>query len=148
MKLLLIPFLVTLIDADTIRYQGVSYRLALADAFEYRQTCTRRGKTYRCGLSAMRFVRRKFGGRTWHCELTGRKTSRRTGNRPIIICRVNGKDVAEGLIRGGWALLDERFAKQHPIIARRYRAAQGEAKAARRGVWAGTFVEPWVWRRR
>jgi endonuclease YncB( thermonuclease family) len=44
------------------------------------------------------------------------------------------------MVRQGWAVV---FG-----YGRNYRAEQAEAKAAKRGIWAGTFTTPAEWRQR
>ena len=43
------------------------------------------------------------------------------------------------MVEKGWALAE-------PSRGLRYEAEQAGARAARRGLWAGRFVAPWVWR--
>lgn len=44
------------------------------------------------------------------------------------------------MVRQGHAIAYRRYAED-------YVAAEGEAKAAKRGIWAGTFQDPQDWRR-
>lgn len=55
--------------------------------------------------------------------------------------RADGRDVNGWLVRQGWALDWPRYSRGA------YAAAQPEARAAGRGVWAGAFVASWDWRR-
>ncbi len=52
-----------------------------------------------------------------------------------LIYNVNARLVYEG-----WALAYRRYSKK-------YVPEEDEAKAAKRGMWAGEFVAPWDWRR-
>ena len=50
------------------------------------------------------------------------------------------EDVGGWLVEQGWALAFRRYGKQYvPVEAR--------ARAARRGLWSGSFVPPWAWRK-
>ncbi len=61
--------------------------------------------------------------------------------RSVAVCMVDGKDVGELMVRSGWALDFRRYSKGA------YAAAEAQAREAKRGMWAGSFVEPWNWRR-
>jgi hypothetical protein len=52
--------------------------------------------------------------------------------------RSDGSDVNAWLVQQGWALATG-FVKM-------YESEQDEAEAATRGIWAGTFTQPWKWR--
>ena len=45
----------------------------------------------------------------------------------------------DAMVRAGWAVAYTRHGQDHA-------AAQDEARAARRGVWQGTFQTPEAWR--
>jgi endonuclease YncB( thermonuclease family) len=50
----------------------------------------------------------------------------------------DGSDINAWMVRQGWALA---------YYSEAYRTEEDEAHAARRGVWAGSFIPPWEWRR-
>jgi hypothetical protein len=60
--------------------------------------------------------------------------------RAVAICTVAGVDLAEWLVKNGVALDWPKYSKGN------YAAAQDEAKRAERGIWSGSFVEPWRYR--
>jgi Staphylococcal nuclease homologue len=62
-------------------------------------------------------------------------------DRRIGICFVEGKELNEWLVRQGWALNFEPYAKG------RYLAAQRDAEKNHRGMWKGCFAAPWDIRR-
>jgi endonuclease YncB( thermonuclease family) len=51
----------------------------------------------------------------------------------------DGTDLNAWLVRQGWALASG--------FTRAYASEEAEAKAQRRGIWAGSFVAPRGWRR-
>src|SRR5437868_1333649 len=55
-------------------------------------------------------------------------------------CSVAGIDLGEWLVRNGLALDWPQYSKG------RYAAAQREADQAGRGMWVGSYVEPWLYR--
>src|SRR5262249_19636035 len=61
--------------------------------------------------------------------------------RMIATCTVGGRDMAEAMVRAGWALDVARYS------GGRYAAAEAEARAAKRGIWEGSFAAPASWRR-
>ncbi|MBJ7484352.1 MAG: thermonuclease family protein [Brevundimonas sp.] len=127
----------SVIDGDTLDMQGQRIRLWAVDAPEGRQTCDRAGVTYRCGQEAANALDRYIGGRPVRCAERDRDRYRRI----VARCSVGGRDL------GGW-LVREGLAVRYPEYAgRSYMVEEAAARVARRGIWAGTFVRPWDWRR-
>jgi len=60
--------------------------------------------------------------------------------RTVATCSVGGADLGDWLVRNGLALDWPQYSK------RKYESAQGDAEQAGRGMWAGTYVEPWLFR--
>jgi endonuclease YncB( thermonuclease family) len=58
----------------------------------------------------------------------------------VASCAVNGTDVAEWLVRQGLALDWPRYSHG------RYATAEADAHRNERGIWAGSYVEPWHFR--
>jgi endonuclease YncB( thermonuclease family) len=51
----------------------------------------------------------------------------------------NGVDISRRLVSAGWAPAYRRYSMD-------YVDAEDEARRAKRDVWRGGFVKPWVWR--
>jgi len=124
------------IDGDTIVISDTHIRLEGIDAPESDQTCTDPiGKTWPCGKTAANQLREHIRGE----ELTCQRRALDKYNRVIAVCTLpDGSDINAWLVRQGWALAYG--------FARTYEFEEAEAKAAKRGVWAGTFVSPVQWR--
>jgi endonuclease YncB( thermonuclease family) len=124
------------IDGDTIEISGTRIRLESIDAPEWEQTCTDpKGKTWPCGRLAMSELRAHIRGQELTCS--GRAFDRY--QRVLAVCSLpDGSDVNAWMVRQGWALA-YGFAKT-------YATEEAEAQAAKRGIWAGSFVPPWQWR--
>ncbi|MGH6770325.1 MAG: thermonuclease family protein [Xanthobacteraceae bacterium] len=124
------------VDGDSLEIAGQRIRIASIDAPERDQSCrTADGKTYRCGEVAARALAEIIARRVVTCiPLTHDRY-----DREVAVCTVDGRDLAEALVRGGHAL---GYARSN-----RYAAAEREAREARRGLWAGSFESPATWRR-
>ncbi|WP_338307210.1 thermonuclease family protein [Bradyrhizobium sp. TM233] len=128
----------TVIDGDTLEIHGNPIRLWGIDAPEHDQLC--RGEDslqYRCGAKAANELHRFIGARTVACLAVN---SDRYG-RTVASCSVGGVDLAKWLVVHGHALDWPRYSKH------RYEQEQKEAEKVEIGIWAGSFVEPWRYRR-
>jgi hypothetical protein len=56
--------------------------------------------------------------------------------RIVAVCFVGATDINREMVRRGWAIEFKRYSDG------RYSASEAEAKAAKAGLWAGTFDEP------
>lgn len=127
------------IDGDTLAAAGTErLRLHGIDAPEAAQTCLRDGRAYACGARAREAMAAIIGSGVLSCDSLG---SDRYGRR-IVRCRnAEGTDIAGALVRQGWALAFRRFSDD-------YTGQEAAARAARQGLWAGSFDAPWDWRAR
>lgn len=128
-----------MIDGDTIEIAGKRIRLYGIDAPESRQTCIRDAKTSRCGQEAALALSNRVGSEVVVCDDRGRDRYRRV----IAVCRLGGRagpDINAWMVEEGWALAYRRYSRD-------YVKEEGTAEAAKRGLWSGTFEEPWEWRR-
>jgi len=124
------------IDGDSLEIGATSIRLYAVDAPEGRQSCTRNGARWACGEAAAAKLRALVAGRTLVCT---QKDIDRYG-RTVAQCTNGEADLGAELVRAGLALAYRQYGGD-------YVGEEAEAKAARRGVWAGTFTPPWEWRR-
>ncbi|WP_312010395.1 thermonuclease family protein [Bradyrhizobium cenepequi] len=60
--------------------------------------------------------------------------------RTVATCSVDGADIGEWLVRNGLALDWPQHSKG------KYNAAQRDAEYIVRGMWKGSYVEPWLYR--
>ena len=121
----------SVIDGDTIEVRGVRIRMQGIDAPESSQTCERDGQPYRCGQQAANFLDGLVGGQTVRCL---EETKDKYG-RTVAVCFIAGADVNAQMVEQGWAVAYRQYSTA-------YVPAEDRAKAARKGIWAGTFQVP------
>lgn len=129
----------SVIDGDTIEIHGQRIRLNGIDAPESRQMCEDgASKQYRCGQIAA-FALDDFLAKRRPVSCI--EVDRDRYGRSVAVCTAGGVDIAEWLVKQGHAIDYTRYSGGD------YAAAEAEARAAKRGVWAGTFQKPWEWRK-
>lgn len=127
----------SVIDGDTLEIHGTRIRLWGIDAPESTQLC--RGedsKPYRCGAQAANDLDSFIARRMVSCVPVNLDQYGRT----VATCSVNGVDLGEWLVRSGLALDWPQYSKA------KYDGVQREAEHAGRGIWKGSYVEPWLYR--
>jgi endonuclease YncB( thermonuclease family) len=129
----------SIIDYDKLEIHGTRIRLWGIDAPEATQLC--RGDDslqYRCGAKAATDLDAFVGRRPVSCIPISLDQYRRT----VATCTVGEADLGEWLVRSGLALDWPQYSKG------KYTTAQRDAEHAGRGIWAGSYVEPWLYRAR
>ncbi|PZO74538.1 MAG: nuclease [Mesorhizobium amorphae] len=121
-------------DGDTLRIGDDRYRLVGIDAPELRQVCRLERRQYPCGERSRDELIALVNGARVSCSAEKRDRYRRL----LGSCTANGIDLNRELVRSGWAV----------IYGKGFEAEQAEARAAKRGLWAGTFENPKEWRQR
>jgi endonuclease YncB( thermonuclease family) len=127
----------SIIDGDTLEMHGTRIRLWGIDAPESTQLC--RGddsQQYRCGAKSANDLDAFIAKRPVNCIPISLDQYRRT----VATCSVDGVDLGEWLVSNGLALDWPQYSKG------KYAAAQRDAEHAGRGIWAGSYVEPWLYR--
>lgn len=124
------------IDGDSLRRDGIDFRLHGIDAPELHQTCMdQAGKDYPCGREAQRALSRLIRGATLSCSTID---TDRYG-RIVAACRNGGNDINAEMVRLGWAIAYRKHSQS-------YVDEEKEAHAASRGIWQGSFESPENWR--
>lgn len=120
------------LSGDTIDIGG--HRLVLFDVVAPRADllCREwrgaRQADYPCGAYALAFMASLVAGHPARCVPRGPAAESETAT-----CFVDGRDLAEALIDGGWGVSCGAES--------RYALREEAARAARRGLWSGTFDE-------
>jgi len=123
-------------DGDSFEIRDRAIRLFGVDAPEGRQPCTRDGREWACGEEAARRLRSLVGSGDVTC--TRRDVD--DYGRVVAQCSRGGVDLAAEMARSGLAVAYRRYSSA-------YVDEESEARAARRGIWAGEFTPPEQWRR-
>ncbi|MBP0116261.1 thermonuclease family protein [Bradyrhizobium vignae] len=127
----------SVIDGDTLEIHSARIRLWGIDAPEHDQLCRDENSLqYRCGAKAANELDQFIGSRNVTCSAID---TDRYG-RVVASCSVEGADLAEWLVSHGHALDWPRFSKG------KYDQAQKDAERTGRGIWAGSFAAPWLYR--
>lgn len=126
----------SVIDGDTIELHGERIRLNGIDAPESGQLCEdATGVSDRCGQRAAFALADHIHQKSIRCE--GDKSDRY--GRLIATCYLGNEDLDAWMVSQGWALAFRRYSVK-------YAPEEDDARAARRGIWQGSFQEPWEWR--
>jgi endonuclease YncB( thermonuclease family) len=127
----------SIIDGDTLEIHGVRIRLWGIDAPESSQSCRDEDSSlYRCGAKAANDLDSFIARHPVNCMPMNLDQYGRT----VATCSAGGADLGEWLVHNGLALDWPQFSKG------RYEAAQHDANRAGRGLWKGSYVEPWLYR--
>lgn len=127
------------IDGNTLVVEGQPMRLFGVDAFELQQTCLdRSGEPWHCGVAAKAALAELVQDQAIACTVVDDSQD----DAYVARCTVRDEvDLGGYLVRAGLALADRDAADDYVPL-------EQSAKAAAAGAWGGTFVPPWVWRRR
>jgi endonuclease YncB( thermonuclease family) len=127
----------SVVDGDTLEIHGRRIRLWGIDAPESSQLCRGEDSSqYRCGAQAANDLDAFIARRPVNCSLVNLDPY----GRVVATCSVGGTDLGEWLVRKGLALDWPQYSKG------RYDGAQRAAEHAGRGIWKGSYVEPWLYR--
>ncbi len=139
------------VDGDTLEWRPadcllsrlgiacLSQRLRLygVDAFESTQTCRdAKGVIWPCGAVATERLRQLVAAPGFSCHVDQEFVDRHA--REFAACNSGDRDVGAILVSEGLAFAYGRGAQYLPI--------ETEAKAGKRGAWAGSFVRPQFFR--
>lgn len=127
----------SVIDGDTLEIQGQRFRLFGIDAPEGQQLCKRNGENYRCGKESAFALADMIDRQTVTCE----KQDVDTYHRIVAICYAGKVEINRWMVANGYALAYRHYSD-------RYVSDEINAKAAKRGIWAGSFEKPWNYRHR
>ncbi len=118
-------------DGDSLTIRETRVRLFGIDAPEFDQLCQRGGSKWECGREAADQLSRLVTGRHVFCLPVGTDQHERV----LARCTAGAVDVNRTMVASGYAVAFRRYSTD-------YVTAEDSAKAARRGLWSGTFEMP------
>lgn len=124
----------TTTDGDTLRLNGVTYRLYGIDAPETKQVCA---DDWPAGTLATRRLQVLIGGGNVVCE----KRDQDRYGRTVAVCRANDRDLGAILVREGLAWASVRYSRDYVPL-------EAMAKSEWRGIHAHDCEPAWEWRAR
>jgi len=133
------PQTFSITDGDTLKRDGIRYRLEGMDAPEINQICTLNNKDWECGLAAALYLEQLHGTDGFECENVGQDRYKRILARCYIYKDHKRMDIGSIMVREGYALAYRRYSID-------YIYEEELAKENKRGLWRGKFTKPWEWR--
>jgi endonuclease YncB( thermonuclease family) len=129
------------IDADILQINDTRYRLYGVDAVEASQMCRKPdGTPWPCGQQAIATLSDFLQGREVSCDIW-QGDRRDAYDRQIATCHAGADDLADWLVRNGWAVADPDANRLY-----NYTAVERTAKFLGKGIWSGGFDLPRDWR--
>lgn len=122
----------TITDGDTLRLEGVTYRLYGVDAPETNQVCA---DGWPAGSLATARLQALISGKKVVCE----KRDQDRYGRTVAVCWANGGDLGAILVREGLAWAFVRYSRDYVQL-------EAMAKTDRRGIHAHGCESAWAWR--
>ncbi len=121
------------VEGDILRLAGIEVRLFGIDAPEPGQSCEWGEEAVACGEGATAALAALLQNAWVRCVHRGRDRH----GRILATCHDDqGRDLARAMVAAGWAMAYREYSSA-------YLAPELEARRAVRGIWQGTFVEPW-----
>lgn len=118
-------------DGDSITLGTERIRMRGIDAPEYTQSCRKDGSDYPCGKLARQSLVWLIANRPVSCS----GWQRDRYGRLLGDCKAGDTDLNRAQVQAGWAVAFGDFETEETV-----------ARAAKAGIWAGSFEEPQDWR--
>ena len=125
----------TVVDGSTLEVDGTTFRLADTVAPGRAQICRKGSADWACGEAASRTLQGLIAGRTVKCDALERDLD----GYPLAVCYAGDDELNRAMIASGMAVV-------HWQVGLDYAEVQSVAKAARLGLWASSFDDPYDWR--
>jgi endonuclease YncB( thermonuclease family) len=125
------------LEGDVLRIDGKRVRLWGIDAPEGGQQCLRDGKPWYPAPEATAALGRLVATVS---RIDCTTMDRDRFGRAVALCRSNGVDIGQEMVRKGWAFDFRRYS------GGAYGAVEARARNRKRGVWSADCVPPWTWR--
>ena len=126
---------IKVIDGDSLEIGSKRIRLMGIDAPEYIQQCkNKKGKKYPCGIVSKNHLEKLIDNSDIICKVHKKDQY----DRNLCTCYNGDINLNREMVRTGHAI---------PYLESPYKKEQQEAKQNKRGLWAGRFMQPRLFRR-
>ena len=126
-----------IIDGDTIHIGKNKIRLHGIDAPETNQKCTLDEETWNCGIQSTLALKNFILDKEVYCEIIDIDQYKRF----VGICFVDNKNMNKYMVRNGWAIAYRYYST---LFVEDEEIAQKQKS----GIWQGTFIEPYLFRKK
>ena len=132
-------------DGDTIRIEGKKIRFFGIDAPEKKQQCKKPwltisfisfNKNYPCGQISTDKLKKKINNKLLICKWSNKDRYKRY----IAECFQNKTNINAWMVRNGYAVAYRKYSKK-------FVSQEIFAKKEKLGLWSGTFMMPWDYRK-
>lgn len=124
-------------DGDTLKLNGIKYRLSGIDAPELDQTCKNSGGAkYDCGIDSRNALRVLTKDEQVKCESSGRDRYK----RELGICYIGVTNINAWMVEKGHAIAYRKYSQD-------FVSQEENAKQLKVGIWQGDFVNPEIYRK-
>ncbi|WP_339862526.1 thermonuclease family protein [Paremcibacter congregatus] len=127
-----------IIDGDTVKINQSHVRLHGIDAPEIKQLCWNSTAQYQCGREAKSYLKQLIDNQSITCKTINKD---RYGRDVAKCFNDKGVDVNAAMVASGHAIAYLYYSQD-------YLPQQVEAKNQKLGIWAGRFIEPYLFRKR
>lgn len=127
----------TVIDGSALKVQGTLIHLFGVMAPGLKQTCELGITPWPCGEKAAEKLTALIEKRQVRCG----EVEREPNGTPLAVCFAGETELNRAMVSAGYAVVRWTSGLD-------YSEEQAIAKAAAQGVWAGTFEDPWTWRKK
>ena len=125
------------IDGDTIHINNNKIRLHGIDAPEIKQTCLINNNKWNCGIESKNALENLLLKKEVICEINDIDRY----SRFIGICFINKKNINQYMVKNGWAIAYRYYSLD-------YIEEEEIAKNNKVGIWQGSFIEPYLFRKK
>jgi endonuclease YncB( thermonuclease family) len=126
----------SVVDGDTLEIHGTRFGSGVSTRPRPTSFAATPVPRTRCGAKAANALHDFIGGRIVSCVEIDRDRYRRS----VAVCSAGGVDLADWLVSQGLALDRPQYSQ------RAYAEVEHDAQREKRGMWKGSFVQPWRYR--
>ncbi len=129
---------VVVTDGDTLKAKKIKIRLHGIDAPESKQKCIASNqKLYPCGYQSTLFLKSIIKNNIVYCK--GKQKDKY--GRLIAVCYSGNVNLNSKMVEEGWAIAYRYYSNDYVF-------EEGLAEKNKKGIWQGSFVEPYIWRKK